>query len=103
MALVRKSSGKKKSLILLVVFFVILIAGGAYLYSLSITEGPGPITDLTIRQLQSTLNGLRSTDQKLQPDLEQLLSDVRYKELQSYGTFPIDVGEMGRPNPFSHF
>ncbi len=103
MALVRKTTSKKKTIILLSVFFVLLLAGGIYLYSLSVGKGTVDVTDTTTRQLQTTLGELRSIDQRLQPDLEQLLSDVRYKELTPYGTLPVEIGEMGRPNPFTHF
>lgn len=103
MALVRKTTSKKKTIILLSVFLALLIVGGIYLYSLSVGEGVVDVADTATRQLQTTLGELRSVDQKLQPDLEQLLSDVRYKELQSFGKLPIEVGELGRPNPFSHY
>ena len=90
-------------MIALIVAVGILVLGGLY-YLFGSGAGITPATDdPTITRLRRELSDVEKTDRELLPDLQKLLEDVRFEELKQFGELPVDVGTLGRANPFQPF
>lgn len=103
MALVQKQTSRRKLAIMYVAFFAVL---GTTLYVVFFAgKGPtdiGGVADSSVDSLQKNLDRVQTVDERLLRDLEKLSDDVRFQELKPYGDLPVEVGPMGRPNPFLH-
>lgn len=89
MALVKKRTSSNRVIIIAIV--VLALGGiGWYLVQLLLVPGGGAPTG-NLNQSQSVITNFG----------EEILNDVRYRELQPYGQTPnINVNQAGNPNPF---
>lgn len=102
MALVKKSSNPQRTLILSCVLIAVGLVAVYYLVVLPIIDKNASNTagqDTTGQQNRD----IRALNDKLIPDLQDLLADPRFVGLKQYGDTRIDVAPTGRTNPFLPF
>lgn len=100
MALVKKQVSRQRMIVFGIILAVLILTALYYYFGGTSGSLGNPGADPAIQALQSNLREVRSTDESLLTDLDRLFRDVRFQELRQYGDVPVDVGRMGRPNPF---
>ncbi len=99
MALVKKQTSRQQTA-LLIVFFTLAALGTLFYFFILPAFQTAPSSDTTTQNLEDTSREVRVLRESLVPDLERLFQDARFEELKQYGDTNIEVGKLGRDNPF---
>ncbi len=103
MALVKKQVSSQRFYIVLALVAVAFATGIYYVFVGTSGSGTQTAADPTQRSIDEARRQLLTVEAKLPEDTQRLYEDIRFQELRKFGEYPVDVGRMGRPNPFQPF
>lgn len=94
----------KRKKILFGILIIVIIGGGIWLFKAFKTKPRSAIPTLPSQgEAAAQVTAPSLAEQISSPNLKtELLADPRFRELVIYGT-PVEVGEIGRENPFLPF